>query len=207
MKKETEAQQRTEEQGGCTNDQEAAAFAQQEDGDGPNEIELLFDGERPEVREGKTGWAGVVANAFSDKIRVLEVEGEGYKLVVKVEAEKESGDGEDRKDSIVEGKDAQGTASVELAEESGIGERVVEDSRNQEAGEDEKEVHATGTEGEGLVADGFEGGVRVGGEEVGAGDAEDSETADAVERRKMTRIGTSLGYDLALVTGVHLFRW
>jgi hypothetical protein len=207
VKEESKAQQRTEEQSGCTKDQEAAAGAQQEDGDGPNEIELLLDGERPEVRKRKEGGAAVVTNAWSEQIRVLEVEGEGYELVVKVEAEEEGGNGIERENAIVEGKDAKGTARVELAEEAGIGKRVVEDSCNEEAGEDEKEVHATGAEGEDLVAEGLEGGVRVGGEEVGAGDAEDSETADAVERRKMPRVGTSLGYDLALVGGVHLFRW
>jgi hypothetical protein len=49
---------------------------------------------------------------------------------MKVEAEDEGGDRENGENAVVEREDAEDAAGVELAEEAGIGKRVVEDSGN-----------------------------------------------------------------------------
>jgi hypothetical protein len=193
MQEKEGAQEGAEDKGGSAEDEETATCAQQENGDGPDEIELLFDGERPKVWERKGGGPGVVAKALRDEVGVLEVEGEGEEFAMEVEAADESGDGVEGENSIVEGKDTQDTAGVELAEEVGIGERVVEDTGDEETGEDEEEIDAAGAEGEGFVDEGFKRGVGAGGEQVGSGNAEDSEATDTVERGKMARVGASLG--------------
>ena len=51
--------------------------------------------------------------------------------------------------------------------------------------------------------DGFKGGVRIGGEEVGAGDAKNGEATDAIERRKVSRIGASLRCPRAVAADLH----
>jgi hypothetical protein len=128
MKEKEEAQERTNEEGGSAEDEEAAAGAQEKHGDGPDEIELLFDGERPEMRKRKSGRSGVVAYALGDDCSVLEVEGKGEKLVMEVEAEEERGYGEYEENAVIEREDAEDAPGVKLAKKSRIGERVVKDS-------------------------------------------------------------------------------
>ena len=76
---------------------------------------------------------------------------------MEVEAEGEGGQGKHGEDTVVEGEDSQGSACVELAEEAGTGKGIVEDSRDEEAGEDEEEVDADCTKGKRIVDDRFEG--------------------------------------------------
>jgi hypothetical protein len=203
MQQKREAQQGAEEDGGDAEDEEATTFAQEEYGDGPYEIELLFDGERPKVWERKGGGPGVVAKALRDEVGVLEVEGEGEEFAMEVEAKEECGKGEGGEDAVVQGEDAEDAAGVELAEEAGIGERVVEDTGDQETGEDEEEIDAGGAKGEGIPDEGLEGGVRSGGKEMGAGDAEDREATDTVECGEMACVGASLRYAMAVAAGLH----
>ena len=102
MKEEEEAEKRAEDEGGGAEDEEAATGAQEENGDGPDEIELLFDGERPEVREWKSRWVRCNCAWVARRGGVLEVESEGEELVMEVEAEDEGGEGEDEQDAVVE---------------------------------------------------------------------------------------------------------
>ena len=125
---------------------------------------------------------------------------------MEVEAEEERGKGEGGEDAVVQGEDAEYAAGVELAEVAGIGERVVENTGDQETGEGEEEIDAAGAKGEGIPDEDFEGGVRGGGEEMGAGDAEDREATDTVEGRKVTRIRASLSRFLFGANGPHLRR-
>jgi hypothetical protein len=124
---------------------------------------------------------------------------------MEVQAEDERGHGEDGEDAVVEGKDAKDAAGVELAEEAGIGERVVEDSGDEETGEDEEKIDAGGAKGEGIVDKALEGGVRGAGKEMRTGDAEDREATDTVECGKMARVGASLRYAMAVAAGLHFF--
>ena len=65
---------------GETEDEQAATRTEEKNGDGPDEIELLFNGKRPEVRERESGGSGVVADGLRDEVGVLQVESEGEQL-------------------------------------------------------------------------------------------------------------------------------
>jgi hypothetical protein len=199
------AEKGAQEKGASAEDEETVTCAQQENRDGPDEIELLFDGERPEVRKRKSRGPGVVAKALRNEVGVLEVEGEGEELVMEVEAEDEGGQGEGGEDAVVQGEDSKDAAGVELTKEAGIWERVVEDTGDEETGEDEEEIDAAGAKSEGFVDEGFERGVGGGGKEVRTSDAEDREATDAVECGKMARVGACLRYAMAVAAGLHSF--
>jgi hypothetical protein len=207
VREEGEAQEWAEQDGGGAEEEEAAFFAEEEDGDGPDEIELLFNGEGPEVREGEGVGAPVVADGGSDEGGVLEVERERQEFAVVVDAEDEGSDGKGSEHTVIKRKDAEDSASVELAKEGGVGEGIVEDSGNEEAGEDEEEVDAAGTKGEGAVNDGLEQGVGGGGEQMRSKYGEDSEAADAIKGRYVARVGAGFGRCGAGGAGRHLCRW
>lgn len=133
MRQQSEPQERREDEGGAAKEQEAALLVKQKDDDGPGEIELLFDGQGPEVRERQSGRTHIVADLWCDQIRVLEIESERQEFAVEVKAKDQGGDGEGCDDSVIEGEDAEDSAGVELAEEGGVGEPIGGDSGEEEA--------------------------------------------------------------------------
>ena len=112
---------------------------------------------------------------------------------MEVEAKDQGGDCEGCEDSVIEGEDAQDSACVELAKEGGVGERVVEDSGDEEAGKDEEQIDTIGTEGQGVVDSPLKSRVWSGREQMGACNSEDSEAADAIQGRDMPREGACFG--------------
>ena len=56
---------------------EGAAVADEEDGGGPDEVELLLDGEGPEVEEAHAGREHEVADDFGAKVLQVEKEEPG----------------------------------------------------------------------------------------------------------------------------------
>jgi len=134
----------------------------------------------------------VAANLWGDEIRVLEIESEGQEFAMEVEAKDQGGDGEDCEDSVIEGEDAQDPACVELAKVGRVGERIVEDSSDEEAGKDEEQIDTIGTEGVGAMQGGLEGGVWTEGEKLGADNPDNPdncEATDTIQSRYVPRVG------------------
>lgn len=91
-------------------------------------------------------------------------------------------------ETVVEGKDAQGAASVKGFEEVGLVERVEQDAGDEEAGENEEEVDSD-VEGVDDGVDDVEDGRSCGGvrqEEMKGEDEKDCETADSIECRDVS---------------------
>ena len=84
MKKELDAEEGAEDEGSGAEEDKTTTGAQEKYGDGPDEIELLLDGERPEVGERKHGGPVIVAHALGYQRGVLKIEGEGEELVMEV---------------------------------------------------------------------------------------------------------------------------
>ena len=163
---------------------EASEAAEAVDDERPNKIKLLLDLQAPEVAdvdvredelahlaEGKVGGVGEVEPLPVVPLQVQWV-----------------GEGEEREEkAIVKREDAEGAARVEVAEEVGLVEGVVEDAGDEEAGEGEEEGDAD-PEGSSDVDEEAEegGGVGVvGPEEVVGEDEEDGDAADAIKRGDM----------------------
>ena len=110
-------------------DHQAVAAAHEEDEDGPDEIKLLFHGERPEVA-GKVVGDGAEGVVHVER-RVLQIDGDQAQ---QVEVERrgvmreEEADERGQDDAIVKRKDAEDAASVEVAEVMRVGERIEEDA-------------------------------------------------------------------------------
>jgi len=104
----------------------------------PDEVELLFYREAPEVMEGK-GWNGEGHGGQAGEI--LQEEGVEVKRAEWVALE-EHYDGAEDERCVVEREDAQGAADVEVAEEVGFAGGVPEDAGDEEAGEREEELNA-----------------------------------------------------------------
>ena len=160
---------------------ELAGVAEFVNDEGPEEIELLFHVERPEV--GDVEGADVKGDAPAPESEVLGV-GELIPLpAVPMEME-ERGEGEkDEEDAVIEGKNADGAAGVEGAEEGGRVHGTEEDAGDEEAGEGEEKVNADpgGVADLGEEIEDTGAGGEVGPHEVIDENEEDGEAAEAVE--------------------------
>ena len=178
-----------------------AGFLENEE-EGPDEVELLFDGEAPEVKdlEGRGDGAGEIGEVG----HVLEEEGEDADAAERgLEGSREGGSGEeDKEGEEIEGKDAEGAAGVEVAGPVGFAEGVPEDAGDEEAGEDEEEGDAgpAGFEDLGLEAD--EGvGRAVAAAVVEKNDGEDGEAANSIEGGDMLLVAGGEGVGVAESAG------
>ena len=159
-----------------------AAAVREEQNDRPDEVELLFYGEGPEVVEGKEG--GVVEGVGGQVGEVLEEEDEDEERLELGDGgagvERAGGGGGEGQD--VEGKDAEGAADVEVAQAVALTDGVPQAAGDEEAGEGEEENDAEPA-GLGDETDEADGGL--GGLEAAAvvedEDHEDGEAAEAVE--------------------------
>ena len=76
MHQKSEAKKRADYERHAAKEEQASPPAEQEDGNWPYEIELLLDGQGPEVGQWQTGRPAVAADGVSDEIGVLEIKGE-----------------------------------------------------------------------------------------------------------------------------------
>jgi hypothetical protein len=105
-------------------------------------------------------------------------------------------DEEDEESAVIEGKDAQGAASVELGEKARVGTCIEQDAGDEESGEDEEEVDAEEPEVEGVAekpSDAASGG-EVAKKGVVEEHHEDGHAADAIERVEMATARMSRGW-------------
>lgn len=136
---------------------ETAAVFDEEDHGGPDEVELLFYAERPEVAEVEHGVkatgalepgvagpekVGILGEGVKEADEVAEVEGPEYPVSAPLPVEERGGEEEDEEDAVIEGEDAEGAADVEVSNAVPGVAGVVEDAGNEETGEDEEEVDA-----------------------------------------------------------------
>lgn len=123
---------------------------------------------------------------------------------MEVEAEGNGSDGVGGDDSVIERKDAEGSTGVELTEEAWVGERIVEDAGDEEAGQNEEQVDAVRPKGESAMQDGLEGGMRSEREQVGAENAENCEATHTIQGRYVPRVGACFRYIGTGIAGRHL---
>ena len=134
-------------------------------------------------------------------VGVLEV-GQQHPLhVVPVEVKQRGEEKEDEEDGVVEGKDAQAAAGIELAEVARVAERVVKDAGDEEAGEDEEKINAMCAKGGGSVKGLAPGAGRCSEEEVGGDNADDSEATQPIECGEMFGVWPGLGGSMRRVYG------
>jgi len=171
-----------------------AAAVGEEDDHGPDEVELLFDGQGPEVveREGGGGLKGV-AGQVGEVLKEEDEDQQRFKLQ-EVSSGEQAGDGGGQQGGDVEGKDAESAAGVEVTQavQGAVG--FPKAAGDEEAGEGEEENDAAPAE-LGKVAEEALGGV--GGLETAAvvkdEDEEDGEAAEAVEGRVASSFGDGGG--------------
>jgi len=159
-----------------------AAAVREEDDNRPDEVELLFNGERPEVIEGKGG--GSLEGVAGEVGEVLQEEDEDQQRAElgEVGSGKDRGDCDGEQGEDVEREDAEGAAGVEVTQTvDGMG-HLPKAAGDEEAGESEEENDTAPAE-LGEVAGEALGGL--GGLKASAvvedEDEEDGEAAEAVE--------------------------
>ena len=159
----------------------AAAVCEEQD-DRPEEVELLFDGQGPEVVEGQRGGgAEGVAGEVREVLEENDEDQEGAELgeVCSVEY---GGDGDGEQGEEVEGKDPEGAAGIEVAQANEVVGGFPKASGDEEAGEGEEEDDAGPAELGEIAGEALGG---IGGLEASAivedEDEEDGEATEAVE--------------------------
>ncbi len=161
---------------------------QRRDEEGPHQVELLFDRERPEVIQVHPVHVEDPAPAHGDE-DVGEVAPEPELLAPELRElrgpprDEARGDEEDdQQERVVEGEDAQHAPHVEVLVVAGAPPRAEEDPGDQEAGEDEEQVDPRpphpGHRQQGLAGEGLR---RMTEREVVEHHRQDGDAADAVE--------------------------
>jgi hypothetical protein len=149
-----QAEERRDEDDGETDVAESDAIFDGEDDKRPDEVELLLDAERPKMAKLEVGERreGEAMQVFETDATVNEGRGKDERgVVAEIESPETPGwepdpvkDGVEQKRNqqyaVVKRKDAQDTASIEVAKAVFCTACVVEDARNEEAGEDEEDV-------------------------------------------------------------------
>ncbi len=159
-----------------------AAAVREEQDERPDEVELLFDGEGPEVVEGQGG--GGTEGVAGEVWEVLQEEDEDQQRAKlgKVGSGNDGADGDGEQGCDVEGKDAESAAGVEVTQAVDGVVGFPEAAGDEEAGEGEEEDDAAPAE-LGEVAGETLGGL--GGLEASTvvkdEDEQDGEAAEAVE--------------------------
>ncbi len=131
-----DAEQRCEEDAEGRDDEDDA-LAREQDDQGPEEVELLFNGERPDGKE-RCGAVEEVVDVHAEE----DEEGPGGEHL----PGDEGSDGE--ADDDIGREDAEGAADVEVAEVGGVELAMDEDAGDEEAGKDEEDVDAGPKQGD-----------------------------------------------------------
>jgi hypothetical protein len=113
-------------------------IAKVKDYERPDEIELLFDLEAPEMIDVDVRQIGTDGSPQGNVVGVGQVEKQ-TSIPLKMQ---DVGEGQEGKENaVVEGKDSQGPPGVEVAEEVWLVKRVPKDSGDEESGESEEQVY------------------------------------------------------------------
>ena len=161
--------------------------------DWPEQVEVLFHGQRPEMADVGERPRAPLRDEQVDAIRP------DPRLVARRLLERRriqrtgqrQYEEEDEEDGVVERKDPEDPAHVEVAKVMARASRIVEDPRDQVTGEDEEEVHAVDAVVAGLHEQPLEGVVRLGiADEVHEQHQDDGEPADPVQDGNV-RIGAA----------------
>ena len=127
-------------------DERPRSTGQQEDHQRPEEVEVLLDGERPEVVDVGEGPLTVLGDVDVDGVEPRP----GLALDEVVERrppqqrDQRGHEEEERQHAVVEREDAQEAPHVKVAEVMRLVTGVVEDAGDEEAGQDEEQVDAVG---------------------------------------------------------------